>query len=789
MKFDTQAGKNIEQVGDIQNNNVSIDVKNIDFIVTILSTSLYSNPIESFIRETVSNAWDSHVEAGVDEPVILELGKDTEGNEFCRIQDFGVGLSPERFNDVYRNIGSSTKRSDNSQIGGFGIGRFSALAYSEMVNITTVYNGKKYLYLMYKDGNTVSIDMLHEQDTDERNGLEVKVPIKYGDFDNFTKAIKSQLVYFENLYVIDSSKANIDNLLEGTDSIEKEYNNFLIKKYNNFWVNSLDGKKQLNLVLGKVRYPIRLENLDKQYPNKIREYPISLKFEIGDLEVTPNREEILYSTDNIKTIEGKLDLALEEIDDLIMQEKSKDYTKFSEYLDALENTQYLTLLKKDEKEVKLKLSDSKKNLTLNGKAFDGKNFLVIYKTMMGHNLINCQYSFRNGMIKYNNSSMSIKMIKNQFDRVYLADLGNVKNITKRYIRETFEDGSYFAKVDNIPLKDFIKKSMRHVKETSEQNEQYYNRGYNRERFTYDHEAFKVICKHILKNVSKLQTFSDSKVPNKWIADTKAADKARRGTIKKQGFDWKQNINVHELRMKDYGGGVMTDSTPHQMEGLHKKFGKLCIYAEKGDEKLRTLYKYLKSNVMPKMVEVAPTKVKLLEKIENFVKIEDFMSTDYKLFRNIATVEYLKREMPFLQEVAKITNLSLVSERIATVIYELDEFMHKYESAASRHADTKEEKALINEIYEIAEDKGYFNEEIKSLFVKHKKELLNSQVFLEFVRSENQTLRHSTKIPENRVNLVVDYILARKLIRPSVKSVYKMKKETIFNIIPEENESN
>ena len=49
-------------------------------------------------------------------------------------------------------------------------------------------------------------------------------------FDNFTKAIKSQLVYFENLYVIDSSKANIDHLLEGTDSIEKEYNNFLIKK-------------------------------------------------------------------------------------------------------------------------------------------------------------------------------------------------------------------------------------------------------------------------------------------------------------------------------------------------------------------------------------------------------------------------------------------------------------------------------------------------------------------------------------------------------------------------------
>lgn len=106
----------IEVIGDIQEFKTGIDPKNIEFITTLLSSNLYSNPEQSFIREIVSNAWDSHMEAGTtNTPVIIKVD---EHNNNITIRDYGTGLSPERFKEVYCNIGSSTKRDTNEYIGG-----------------------------------------------------------------------------------------------------------------------------------------------------------------------------------------------------------------------------------------------------------------------------------------------------------------------------------------------------------------------------------------------------------------------------------------------------------------------------------------------------------------------------------------------------------------------------------------------------------------------------------------------------------------------------------------------
>lgn len=106
----------VETQGEVIKNKVSIDATNIDYITSLLSTNLYSHPEESFIREIVSNAWDSQVEAdNTETPILITVDRTT-----IAIRDYGTGISPERFKEIYLNIGSSTKRESNKYIGAWG---------------------------------------------------------------------------------------------------------------------------------------------------------------------------------------------------------------------------------------------------------------------------------------------------------------------------------------------------------------------------------------------------------------------------------------------------------------------------------------------------------------------------------------------------------------------------------------------------------------------------------------------------------------------------------------------
>lgn len=346
-------------LGEIEENTVSIATEDTDFIVGLLTTKLYSDPITSFIREIASNAEDSHTEAGIDKPIIVELGEELDGTYYCRIQDFGTGISPEKATTIYAKLGKSTRNESNNFIGGFGIGKFSSLAYSKgaPVHITSIHEGTKYSYVMYQDGPKIKLDLLYSSPTEEHNGVEIKVSIKEIEIEEFAKKITSNLPFFNNVYFSTNFSDSAYKITIHNSIRQKElFEDIQIKKFKNFSImgtgsknHSLPRNVYLRAVLGKVIYKIDTDNIPYSLYHKAINHSnraLILNFEVGELDVSPNREALVYSDKTIKAIEEKMKLTYYEIREVFFKAVKKDYKDIPEYIRVCDSL-YFDLMKED----------------------------------------------------------------------------------------------------------------------------------------------------------------------------------------------------------------------------------------------------------------------------------------------------------------------------------------------------------------------------------------------------------------------------------------------------------
>lgn len=340
---------NIQVIGDITEFKSSIDPKNLEFITTLLSSNLYSAPERSFIREIVSNAWDAQVEAGTtDIPTIIKITENKRkayyGDEFTgvgdiTIRDFGTGLSPERFNDIYRNIGSSTKRESNDYHGAFGIGHLSGFSCSNTMYITSYHNNTCYEYIGIKDANSIVYTLVSTYPTTEKNGLEVT--LKNVNLEKYRRAIK-YINFFPNIFVDDNNPPYF-----------QKTNDIKIKKYKNFWVSSYSYDDKL--LLGNVLYPLNSSELRirdddnlkdvRNFITRITNTGIVLKFNIGELPVTPNRESIIYTKECINVIIDRIRKANNEIDKIIEEKSKIDYNDIFEYREFISSSKSFDFFK------------------------------------------------------------------------------------------------------------------------------------------------------------------------------------------------------------------------------------------------------------------------------------------------------------------------------------------------------------------------------------------------------------------------------------------------------------
>lgn len=403
-----------ETSGEMQEHFFSIEDQGMIF--DILRSKMYSNPILAICREISCNARDAHREVGkADQPVEIHLPNSLEP-EF-KIKDFGPGISPERMTNIFIKYTASTKRGDNLQTGGFGLGAKTPFSYSDQFTVTTVHNGIKYSYVCSIDDTRVGkLMLLNQRSTDEVNSTEISIPVKRPDFNFFRQYVEQSCRHWDVKPNITGGNVDwqpLKKILEGEG-----------------WAIAANNDYQhyAKLVIDGIEYPLELDALRKYADPKLIDSArgnFIMYFGVGELSLSANREQIFLDKPTQEKIKLRLEAIIKEI------KKSTD-----DKINALPDLWAANLFYRKE------LSGAFNNL-----AFLGKLVWKTYELDGRYLDFDCSiYTFTRG--KYSRklgndpNKLSRSMARSlQFQEnaeLYVNDLP-IKEPTPRHVKKAFED--------------------------------------------------------------------------------------------------------------------------------------------------------------------------------------------------------------------------------------------------------------------------------------------------------------------------------------------------------------
>lgn len=179
-----------------QTESQSFGIGDPSVVIEILRNRLYEHKIRTLVQEYMSNARDAHREVG--QKRRIEVVAPTQFEPTFKVRDFGPGISPDRMANVFVLYGASTKRANNTQTGGFGIGAKSAWSYADGFIIVSTVDGTRRTYHAHVGASNVGqLDLLDTTQTDEPNGCEIQIAVNPRDISEFNSSIQ-RACYFWN---------------------------------------------------------------------------------------------------------------------------------------------------------------------------------------------------------------------------------------------------------------------------------------------------------------------------------------------------------------------------------------------------------------------------------------------------------------------------------------------------------------------------------------------------------------------------------------------------------------
>lgn len=284
MKPTREQGIQVQSTIDGDVARMSIDANAMQHIMAIL-TDLYSDPELAVVREYATNAYDAHIEAGVQQPI--EVTTPTALSPYLKIKDYGIGLSVDDIHRIYSQYGASTKRSTNEQAGMLGLGCKSALTYTSQFTVTSRKDGTKISVAVSRDDDGGgSMTVVDTRSTNESNGVEVTIPARRTN--EFEEKARQLFRFWDE-----------DTVLLNGAPVERVKGFSLTKDLLVIQENGYSyGGGECWIVMGNVPYPA-----DRDYFDWLP-YQIGLvaRVPIGSVNFTPSREALHYTNHTKKML-------------------------------------------------------------------------------------------------------------------------------------------------------------------------------------------------------------------------------------------------------------------------------------------------------------------------------------------------------------------------------------------------------------------------------------------------------------------------------------------------------
>jgi hypothetical protein len=294
---------NIETSGDLEEQFFSIQDQGMIF--DILRNKMYSNPIQAICREISCNARDAHREVGTPElPVQITLPSNLE--PYYKVKDFGPGISPDRMSNIFIKYTASTKRNDNIQTGGFGLGAKTPFSYSDTFTIITNHNGVQYNYACFIDETKVGkLALLSQTKTSEPNGTEILIPVKPADFNSFIQSTE---------YVTRHWK--VKPIIKGQKILWQEDKSLLTGTNWSIGGNKGWGNREVKLIIDEIEYPVDQAALRRYADMKLLDScnsDVYLYFGVGELSLSASREQVYLDKNTQTKIGEQINIVLKEV--------------------------------------------------------------------------------------------------------------------------------------------------------------------------------------------------------------------------------------------------------------------------------------------------------------------------------------------------------------------------------------------------------------------------------------------------------------------------------------------